>query len=107
MTPAPGAVALDRLIVSVEQRREVLIDVIRQARSRITLSLFRCNDKAVFDELGAAVKRGVIVEVLVTDTIGIPPERRIGKLKVLSIGELLAKAVRYTHSEQSVSSLFD
>jgi phosphoribosylpyrophosphate synthetase len=26
---------------------------------------------------------------------------------VLSVGELLAKAIRFTHSEQSVSSLFD
>ena len=66
MTPAPGPVALDRLIVSVEQRREVLIDVIRQARSRITLSLFRCNDDQIFDALAAATARGVTVEVLVT-----------------------------------------
>jgi len=26
---------------------------------------------------------------------------------VLSVGELLSKAIRFTHSEQSVSSLFD
>jgi phosphoribosylpyrophosphate synthetase len=26
---------------------------------------------------------------------------------VLSVGELLAKAIRFTHSDQSVSSLFD
>jgi len=44
----------------------VLLDVICQARSKITLSLFRCNDKAVFAELAAAVDRGVSVEVLMT-----------------------------------------
>lgn len=48
-----------------------------------------------------------ITEVTVTDTIAIPPERRFPQLNVLSVGELLAKAIRYTHSEQSVSSLFD
>jgi ribose-phosphate pyrophosphokinase len=48
-----------------------------------------------------------IVEVAVTDTIAIPDERRFSTLKVLSVGELLSKAIRYTHSEQSVSSLFD
>jgi len=48
-----------------------------------------------------------IEEVCVTDTIGIAPERRFDKLHVLSVGELLAKAVRFTHAEQSVSSLFD
>ena len=48
-----------------------------------------------------------IVEVAVTDTIHCPPERRFEKLTVLSVGELLSKAIRYTHAEQSVSSLFD
>src|SRR4051812_18919724 len=48
-----------------------------------------------------------IAEVTVTDTIDIPAERRFPTLHVLSVGELLAKAVRFTHAEQSVSSLFD
>jgi ribose-phosphate pyrophosphokinase len=48
-----------------------------------------------------------ITEVTVTDTIAIPPERRFPQLHVLSVGDLLSKAVRFTHSEQSVSSLFD
>jgi ribose-phosphate pyrophosphokinase len=48
-----------------------------------------------------------IAEVAVTDSVGVPAEKRFDTLKVLSVGELLAKAVRFTHSEQSVSSLFD
>ena len=59
---------------------------------------------------GPAVERlstAPIVEVAVTDTIAIPEERVFGQLRVLSVGELLAKAIRFTHSEQSVSSLFD
>jgi ribose-phosphate pyrophosphokinase len=48
-----------------------------------------------------------IKEVVVTDTILCPPERRFEKLTILSVGELLSKAIRYTHAEQSVSSLFD
>ena len=59
---------------------------------------------------GPAVQRlreAPIVEVTVTDTIAISPERRFDQLRVLSVGELLAKAIRFTHSEQSVSSLFD
>ena len=42
-----------------------------------------------------------------TNTIPIPQDRQFPQLKVLSVGELLAKAIRFTHSEQSVSSLFD
>ncbi len=60
------ASALDRLIVDVDERRSALIGVIRGARRTITLSLFRCNDQAIFDELAAAAARGVDVDVLVT-----------------------------------------
>ena len=59
---------------------------------------------------GPAIQRltdSPIVEVAVTDTIMLPPERHIAKLTILSVGELLSKAIRYTHAEQSVSSLFD
>jgi len=59
---------------------------------------------------GPAVERlcaSAIDEVAVTDTIRIPDERRFDKLKVLSIAGLIAKAIGYEHSNQSVSSLFD
>ncbi|HVB30429.1 MAG TPA: ribose-phosphate pyrophosphokinase [Gemmatimonadaceae bacterium] len=48
-----------------------------------------------------------IEEVAVTDTIALPEDRRFDKLAILSVGELLSKAIRFTHAEQSVSSLFD
>jgi len=70
--------------------------------------VFVCATHALFS--GPAPERfasSEITEVTVTDTIAIPPERRFPQLHVLSVGELLAKAIRYTHSEQSVSSLFD
>ena len=48
-----------------------------------------------------------ITEVAVTNSIKIPEERRFPQLCVLSVGELLAKAIRFTHADQSVSSLFE
>jgi ribose-phosphate pyrophosphokinase len=59
---------------------------------------------------GPAVERlsnAPITEVAVTDTVAIPESKHFPQLKVLSTGELLAKAIKYIHSEQSVSSLFD
>lgn len=56
----------DRVITSVEERRPALLEVIRGARREIALSLFRCRDKAIFEELKRAVARGVAVNVLVT-----------------------------------------
>jgi len=59
---------------------------------------------------GPAVERlrdAPITEVTVTDTVRIPDEKRFPQLNILSVGELLSKAIRYIHSEQSVSSLFE
>ena len=70
--------------------------------------IYLCATHAVFS--GPAVGRlteAPVVEVAVTNTIQIPPEKQFDKLKVLSIAGLLAKAIGYTHSDQSVSSLFD
>jgi ribose-phosphate pyrophosphokinase len=53
------------------------------------------------------LKEAPITEVVITDSVVVPEEKRFDKLRVLSVGELLAKAIRFTHSEQSVSSLFD
>lgn len=59
---------------------------------------------------GPAVERlasAPVTEVAVTNTINLPSERHFPALKVLSIAGLLAKAIGYTHSDQSVSALFD
>src|SRR5947208_69617 len=59
---------------------------------------------------GPAVERlraAPIDEVAVTNTIRIPDERTFDRLKVLSIAGLMAKAIGYEHSNQSVSALFD
>jgi ribose-phosphate pyrophosphokinase len=59
---------------------------------------------------GPAVERlqaSGIGEIAVTNTIRIPEERMFPKLKVLSIAGLIAKAIGYEHSNQSVSALFD
>ena len=46
-------------------------------------------------------------EVIVTDTLPIPHEKRIPNLTVLSIAPLLARAIREVFDDGSVTSLFD
>jgi ribose-phosphate pyrophosphokinase len=53
------------------------------------------------------LKNSRISEVVVTDTLPIPEERRMDKLTVLSIAPLLARAVREVFDDGSVTSLFD
>ena len=59
---------------------------------------------------GPAVERlraSPLDELVVSNTIRVPEERKFEKLKILSIADLMAKAIGYEHSNQSVSSLFD
>jgi ribose-phosphate pyrophosphokinase len=59
---------------------------------------------------GPAVERlsdAPITEIAVTNSVLIPDSKRFPTLAVLSVGELLAKAIKFTHADQSVSSLFE
>ena len=59
---------------------------------------------------GPAVERltnSRISEVVITDTLPIPPEHTFDKLTVLSIAPLLARAIHEVFDEGSVTSLFD
>ncbi len=59
---------------------------------------------------GPAVERlsnAPITEIAVTNSILIPEAKRFPTLAILSVGELLAKAIKFTHADQSVSSLFE
>jgi ribose-phosphate pyrophosphokinase len=46
-------------------------------------------------------------ELVVTNTIDIPEDRKFDRLTVLSVAELLARAIEYIHSNDSVSQLFE
>jgi ribose-phosphate pyrophosphokinase len=48
-----------------------------------------------------------IVEIVTTDTVPIPVEKRLPNMKILSIAPLLGEAIRRIHVGQSVSVLFD
>ena len=60
---------------------------------------------------GKAIERirdcSVIKEVLITDTIPLDQSKRINKIKVVSVGSILADAIQRIHDEESISCLFD
>ena len=59
---------------------------------------------------GAAVERlraqPDIAEIVTTNTVPLPPAKRLPQVQVLSIAPLLAEAMRRIHDGESVSSLF-
>jgi ribose-phosphate pyrophosphokinase len=53
------------------------------------------------------LKNSEIKELVVTDTIPIPKEKMIPRIKVLSVASLLGEAIMRIHNEKSISVLFD
>lgn len=56
----------DRVVTSMSDRRPAILDVVRHAKHRISLSMFRCDDEEILAGLADAALRGVAVDVLVT-----------------------------------------
>src|SRR5262249_60454837 len=70
--------------------------------------VFACATHAVLS--GGAISRlasSSLDELIVTDTIPLAAEAAgLGKLRVLSVASLLGEAIKRTHEEDSISSLF-
>ena len=45
--------------------------------------------------------------MITTNTIKLPPEKHIEKIKVLSVAPLIGEAIMRIHEDLSVSKLFD
>lgn len=52
------------------------------------------------------IQESILEEVVSTNTVHVPPQRRIDKLTVLSVAPIFAEAIKRTHLGESVSSLF-
>ncbi len=69
--------------------------------------IYVCATHAVFAwQARQRLGREEIREVIVSNTIPVPPEKVLPKLTVLSAAPLLAEAIRRIHHNQSVSMLF-
>ena len=67
-----------------------------------------CATHAVFSPpaLERLSEPGLFEEVLVTNSIPIPPDQRFPQLQVLSVANMLGEAIWRIHEESSVSSMF-
>lgn len=115
----PGVVAEMQIIGEVDERPAVIVDdmvdtagtlcaaaeAVRAAGAPMVLA---CVTHAVLS--GEAVSRiatSALDEIVVTDTIPLHDRaRECPKIRVESVAELLAEAIRRTHNEDSISSLF-
>ncbi len=70
--------------------------------------VYACCTHAIFSgQAPENLQDSSIKEVIVTDTVNLPPERIFPKLKVLTVANLFGEAIRRIFEEQPVSKLFD
>lgn len=117
--PEHNVAAADHIIGDVEGKNALIIDdmidtggTLAQAAEVLKLhgaqTIYAACTHAILS--ADAVRRigdSVISKLSVTDTIAIPPQKRIGKIEVLSVAALFANAIDRIHQEESISSLFD
>jgi ribose-phosphate pyrophosphokinase len=53
------------------------------------------------------IETSEILEVVVTNTLPVPQDKRGGKIRVLSVAPLFARAIQNVYNDESVSELFD
>lgn len=85
-----------------------LVSVVDALHKGGAKDVYACSTHAILS--GLAVKRikdCAVKEVVVTDTVPIAPEKRISKIKVISIASLLGEAIRRIHTGQSVGAMFE
>lgn len=69
--------------------------------------VYACATHAVFSEPAISrLSSGMLEEVIVTNTIGVPKERHFKQLTVLSVANLIGEAIWRIHEDTSVSSMF-
>jgi ribose-phosphate pyrophosphokinase len=115
----PNQVSVLEVVGEVEGRVCVIVDDMIDTGGTITKAaetLFEQGAAEVVvtathgvlsDPATERLKNSRITEVIVTDTIPIPSERRFDKLTVLPIAPLIARAISEVFTDGSVTKLFE
>jgi ribose-phosphate pyrophosphokinase len=115
----PNEVVANRVVGEVKGRSCILVDDMIDTAGTITKAadaLLAAGADDVIIAATHAILSGPAIdrlkncnarEVIVTNTLPIPPERHFDKLTELSIAPLLSQAIREVFEDGSVASLFD
>lgn len=117
--PKPNVAEVMNIVGQVAGKTAILIDDIIDTAGTITLAanalvengakeVYACCTHPVLS--GPAIERiqnSKIKELVVTNTIALPEEKKIDKIVVLSVAPLIAEAITRVYEMKSVSVLFD
>jgi len=117
--PRPNVAEVMNIVGNIEGKTAILIDDIIDTAGTITLAANALVENGAVEVLaccthpvlsGPAIERiqnSQIKELVVTNSIELPEEKRIDKIVELSVAPLIGEAIIRVHEEQSVSTLFD
>jgi len=117
--PEPNVSEVMNVIGEVKNKSVILVDDIIDTGGTLTqgaevmlergaCEVYACATHALLS--GPAVERlaaAPIKELVITNTIPLPPEKKLDKMTVLSVAPLLGEAIIRIHEDLSVSRLFD
>src|SRR5207244_8407444 len=98
------AVIFDDMITTASS----VVGAANVARKNGARDVYACATHAIL--CGSAIERlrdAPIKQVVVTDSIPLPPNKQLPNIKVLSVAPLLADAIKRIHFNESVSKLFE
>jgi ribose-phosphate pyrophosphokinase len=114
----PGHIVANRVVGDVEGRVCLIVDDMIGTGSTIIRAAEIVREAGAADVIVAAthavlsdpaserLKDSKISEIIVTNTLPIPPEKALDKITVLSIAPLVARAIREVFDDGSVTTLF-
>jgi len=117
--PRPNVAEVMNIIGTVEGKTAVIIDdlidtggtIVKASEALIkqgATAVYACCTHPVFSGNAPEIlQASPIKEIVVTNTIHLPIEKRIPKLTQLSVAPLFAEAIRRIYEELPVSKLFD
>jgi len=117
--PEPGVAEVMNLIGSVDGKIAIMVDDIVDTAGSLTegakalkkfgaKEIYACVTHPVLtDPALSRISQSEIKELIVTNTIPLPPSKKHPKIKVLSVAPILAETILRIYNELSVSQLFE
>lgn len=117
--PEPNKVDIVEIIGDVQGKQCLIIDdmidtggsIIQGAEALLkrgaTGVVASCTHAVLSGNASQRLQDSVISEIICMDTIPIPADKRVPKLKILSAHKLIGEAIRRIHRNESISVLFN
>lgn len=117
--PAPNQSQVMHVIGDVRGKQAIIVDDMVDTAGTLTEAAYAliehgaeavyagCTHPVLSGNSVERVSSSRLKELVVTDTIPVPEEKRIEKLKVKTTAGLLGEAIKRIHEEKSVSVLFE